>query len=326
MTLLLSRAHLAAALDVPSAIAAVEAGFAEYTSGKIQAPLRQHLEIPEYQGIVLTMPGAAHEARAVGVKIASVFPHNSERGLPRLCSIYLLLDYATGQPLAVMDGSALSAVRTAAASAVATRWLARAEAGVLGIFGTGVQAEGHALALPHVRPIRRVLVLGTSTARSHAFAARLASRLGLPVEAAASAEQLDSESDILVAATTSPTPLFQGAWVRPGTHINAVGAFTPGTREVDAETVRRAHVVVDTYEGALAEAGDLLIPLDQGLIDRAHLAAELGEVVLGQRPGRRSEDEVTLFKSVGAAFEDVVAARRAYDRAVELGLGERFEF
>ncbi len=323
--LVLSKADIATALDLPAELAAIEAGFAAYTRGHIEAPLRQRLDVPAVGGIVLVMPCANHDAPALGVKVINVFPRNPDRRLARLLGVYLLFEYETGQPLALMDGTYITAVRTAAVSAVATRYLARSDAATLGIFGTGVQAEQHALALPRVRPVQRILVHGSSPEKGQAFAERVEPAVGIPVEAAPSARETVTQCDLLVTATTANAPLFSGEDVRPGTHVNAVGAFTPDARELDATTIRRAHVVVDTYEGALGEAGDILIPLGAGEITREHVAAELGEIVLGRATGRASPESITVFESVGAAFEDVVTARLAYERATSLSLGHTFD-
>jgi ornithine cyclodeaminase/alanine dehydrogenase-like protein (mu-crystallin family) len=326
MVLLLSSRDLAVALDVGAVIEAVERGFAEFGRGQVQAPLRQHLDVPAHGGVTLVMPSVAHETHALGTKLVSWFPRNIERGLARLSSLYVLTDYATGHTLAVMDGSFLTGIRTAAASAVATRWLAREDATSLGVFGTGTQAEHHVLALAQVRPLTHALVLGTSPEKSADFSSRLGERVPFPLSVATSAEQLVRECSLVVTATTAAQPLFAGEALRPGTHLDVVGSFSPGAREVDTATVRRATVVVDTYDGVLSEAGDLLIPIAEGAITREHVVADLAEIVLRRKPARQSPDEVTLFKSVGAAFQDVVAAKLAYDQATARGLGQTFHF
>jgi ornithine cyclodeaminase/alanine dehydrogenase-like protein (mu-crystallin family) len=202
----------------------------------------------------------------------------------------------------------LTEVRTAAASALATKYLARPDSTNLGIFGTGRQARAHIRVLPAVREFRRVLVCGSSPARSQAFVRQLSTEQNLKIEPA-DARRCVVESDVVCTCTTSQVSLFDGRWLRPGTHLNLVGAFQPNAREVDDETIRRSRVVVDTYEGALAEAGDLLIPLRRGVIGREHITANLHEIISGKKPGRQSAEEITLFKSVGFAFEDLVTAK-----------------
>lgn len=321
MTLLLTRSDLARLLEPQAVIEVVERAFGEHSAGRADAPVRSHLRIDEPAGVVLIMPCALHDSRAVGTKVVSVYRDNPARGLPTIFSVYSLVEYETGRPLAVMDGGYLTGIRTAAASAVATRYLARADARTLGIFGTGVQAEFHARLVPLVRPIERVLVWGTSREKAAAFAGRLRERVRASIEPGESAAQVAAESDVIVTATTSAEPVFPGRVVRPGTHVNAVGAFTPTTREVDSDLVARARIFADTYAGLFAEAGDVLIPMEEGRITREQVEAELGEVVLGRKPGRRSDAEVTLFESVGAAFEDAATARLAYDLAREQGVG-----
>lgn len=324
MTLLLSREHLAALLDLSDVIETVQTAFAAYSSGRTVMPPRSHVATPDGSGVLLAMPCAIVEPPALGAKIVSVFRGNVARGLPTVTSLYVLCDYATGAPLAVMDGSFLTAARTAAGSAVATRWLARAEARTLGIFGTGVQARFHIDAIRRVRPIERVLVAGTSHEKAAGFAQWVGKTFGISAEAATAAQV--SSADVVCTCTTSPVPVVIDEAVQPGTHINAVGAFTPQTRELPGELVARASVYVDTRAGAFAEAGDLLIPAAEGRFALESVKGELGEVVLGAVEGRRAAGEITVYKSVGAAFLDAAAARLAYERALANGMGKAFTF
>jgi ornithine cyclodeaminase/alanine dehydrogenase-like protein (mu-crystallin family) len=213
--------------------------------------------------------------------------------------------------LARMEANYLTDVRTAATSAVATDLLACKDVETLGIFGSGRQAVAHFAALPRVRNFKRFLVCGSGRSDLAAFRDKMKSDLGLNLETT-NAETLARESDVICTCTTSPAPLFDGNWLRPGTHLNLVGAFQPETREVDDVTVKRARIVVDTYEGALQEAGDLLIPIKNGTIDRSHIAADLHEIASGKKPARRSAESITLFKSVGCALEDLVIAQLIY--------------
>ena len=264
------------------------------------------------------MPCAVAEPAALGAKIVSVFRGNPARGLPTVTSIYVLSDYTTGAPLALMDGGYLTGIRTAAGSAVATRELALPDARTLGVFGTGVQARFHVETIRRVRNLERVLVSATSPEKARDFARWVSEATGL-VAAPAAAEEV-SGADIVAACTTSPTPVVMDAAVKPGAHINAVGAFTPTTRELPSELVRRAAVFVDTRAGALSEAGDLLLAgLDT-------VRGELGELLLGTAPGRSSTDEITVYKSVGAAFLDAATARLAFDQAGNQAVGTVYEF
>jgi ornithine cyclodeaminase/alanine dehydrogenase len=261
----------------------------------------------------------------LGTKLVSVFPGNPEKGLPLIYGLYLLYDPPTGRPLALIDGVYLTGVRTGAASAVATKYLSRKDSRVLGIIGTGVQAGFHLMAILAVRQIEVCYLFGRMEDRGRRFTEDYSDKLGVNLEVLSSAEEVVGKSDVLVTATTSPTPVFSGSSIREGTHLNVIGAFTPETREVDSETVKKASLFVDSYEGALSEAGDLLIPMKEGVISRQDIRAELSEVVTGIMPGRTTEDEITLFKSVGFAIEDAAVARLAYDRALEKGIGTQIE-
>jgi ornithine cyclodeaminase/alanine dehydrogenase len=299
-------------------IGAVEAGFAVHARGGCTVPLRQAL--PGIGGTVLVMSCAILTQRVVGTKVASHFAGNESRGLPTVLATYLLTDPETGATLAVLEGSTLTGLRTGAASGVATKYLARSEAATLGCFGAGVQAGYQVRAVCAVRSIQAVVVVDPRRERAQAFAETMAGRLQIPVRVAADPGEA-AAADIVVTATSSVSPVFDGRLLRPGAHINAIGAFTAAMRELDAEAVLRARIVVDTREGALAEAGDLLIPMREGRLGPEAIVAELGELVTGRVVGRRGPEEITLFKSVGFAMEDAVAARLAYERAVRMGVG-----
>ncbi len=324
MTLLLSRDDLAQVLDVDAVIGAVEGAFAAYTAGKTETPLRVNLTPPGTDGAVLVMPCAVADPPALGAKMVSVFHGNPARGLPTVTSLYVLCEYDTGAPLAVMDGTYLTAVRTAAGSAVATRYLALPGARVLGVFGTGTQARFHVQAIRRVRPIERVLVAGTSPEKAGTFAQWVRETIGLVAEPAP--PEAVSAADVVAACTTSPTPVVLADHVRRGAHVTAVGAFTPSTRELPSALVAAAAVFVDTRAGAAAEAGDLLLAVQEGAFRLDAIRGEIGEVVLGRVPGRRHEREVTVYKSVGAAFLDAATARLAYQQAVASGAGQSFTF
>lgn len=325
MTLLLNRADLQRLLDVDAVIGAVERGFADYSAGKVQMPVRSAVRISDPPGVLLLMPCAMTESRALGTKLVSVYPGNPSRGLPTIGALYVLSDYETGFPIAVMDAGFITGLRTAAASAVATRYLAREDSKTLGIFGTGVQAEFHALAIPPVRAVERILIWGSSPEKSRQFAERMQGRVDAVIEPGESLEAV-AAADIVVTGTTATQPLFSGGLVRSGAHVNGVGSHAPAARELDAELVARSTVVVDTYEAAFAEAGDLLLAIDEGKITRQDVAAEVGEIVNGTKPGRQRPDEITLFKSCGVAFEDAMTASLALERARAQGVGTEFSF
>jgi ornithine cyclodeaminase/alanine dehydrogenase-like protein (mu-crystallin family) len=301
----------------------VAAAFEAYSGGRTVTPLRVGVEPPGTGGVLLAMPSAVVEPPALGAKIVSVFRGNLARGLATLSSIYVLSDYETGHPLAIMDGGFLTAVRTAAGSAVATRELAPAEARTLGVFGTGVQARFHVETIRRVRHLERVYVCGTSRQKADAFADWVQQTSGLAAEAAS--PEVASSADILAACTTSPTPVVVDDRVRPGAHVNAVGAFTPSTRELPSALVGRAAVYVDTRAGACSEAGDLLLAVRDAAFDLERLAGEVGEVLLGTTP-RPARGAISIYKSVGAAFLDAATARLAYTAALERGAGVSFDF
>jgi ornithine cyclodeaminase/alanine dehydrogenase-like protein (mu-crystallin family) len=269
-------------------------------------PLRASYPVTPEGDRLLLMP--AWNAAALGVKVVTVFPRNRARGLASVAALYLLLDAETGHPLALIDGEALTLRRTAAASALAATFLARADARTLLVVGAGALAPYMAEAHCAVRPIDRILVWG----RSHEHASSTAKRLGAEVCEDLAAGLADA--DVVTCATTAREPIVHGRDIRPGTHVDLAGAFTPEMRESDDELIERAEVYVDTFAGALKEGGDLVQPLAAGTIAREHVRAELADLLCGRHPGRRTQEEVTLFKSVGTALEDLCAARLVFER------------
>jgi alanine dehydrogenase len=318
--LVLSRPDLERLLDPPAVIEVVEAAFREAAAGRAVALPRAVLPLAKgciYLGMISTLP----RRHALGTKLSTVVEGNRARGLPTIHASYLLSDPDTGAPLAFMEAGFLTAVRTGAASAVAARLLARADARHVACFGAGVQAEYQLRCLQAVLPMERVSVVGRDPTRAHAFAARMRDALGVPVEATGDRRAVIRKAEVITCATTSARPIVLGRDLSPGAHVDAVGSFRPATREIDSEGIRRSYVVVDTYEGAWEEAGDLLIPIKAREITRRHVKAELAEVVARKKPGRVSGEQITLFKSVGWAPEDAAAARLAYDRAMAQGVG-----
>ena len=321
--LVLTRADLERVLSPLDVVEAMAAAFRRYGNGRSTVPPRLTTPIGR-DGVLLTMPAAFSDGaeRGLGVKQVSVYPDNRARGHPTLYATYVLMDGASGEPLALLEGTYLTGIRTGATSALAARLLARGDAHRVACFGAGVQARFQLLCLAAVRPLERVVVIGRNPQRARAFAESMSETLRVPVESGDDPHRAAREAHLIVCATTSPTPVVFGADLSPGTHVDAVGAFRATERELDGEAIRRARLVVDTYAGALEEAGDVLIPLRDGSIDKAHVAAELAEVVTGRRAGRTSDAEITVFKSVGFALEDLAAARLAYDRARAHGIGK----
>jgi len=319
--LILTRQDVESLLVMLDAIGAVEAGFRQMAAGAVEMPQRLVTPVAPHNGIHLSMPAfVAGDPETLTIKVVTVYNDNRTLyDLPTIHAVLLLHDARTGKPLALMDAEHLTAMRTGAVSGVATRYLARSEAEVVTLFGSGVQAGPQLLAMAAVRPIRQVYVVAQRDSR--AFADSMATTLEIPVEATVDVRAAVTAADILCTATNSPTPLFDGAWLRPGTHINAIGAYTKTTREIDTETVRRSRVIVDRRQAAQAEAGDIVIPVQEGAIGSDHVVGELAEVVAGTVQGRRSADEITFFKSVGLAVQDAVTAALVYARAVQAGAG-----
>jgi ornithine cyclodeaminase/alanine dehydrogenase-like protein (mu-crystallin family) len=271
---------------------------------QIIIPARQHLPVAD--GIFLTMPCFDPLQHALGTKLVTVRDH-PPAGEDRVHATYLLLDPATGKPIFSIAANYLTALRTAAASALATKYLARENCSTLGIFGTGRLARTHLAVLPLVRNFEKILVCGREAQASAKFAAEMSTEFSgtiVPSDACT----LARESDVICACTTSRTPLFDGRDLRPGTHLNLAGAFQPDAREADTFTIQRSRVFVDTYEGARAEAGDILIPINEGAISHDHVVADLHELLSGRKQGRTGDEDITIFKSVGCALEDLVAA------------------
>jgi ornithine cyclodeaminase/alanine dehydrogenase-like protein (mu-crystallin family) len=278
------------------------------------APLRASHAVTPADDRLLLMP--AWDGASLGVKIVTVFPRNLAQGLASVSALYLLLDGATGHPLALIDGEALTKRRTAAASALASMYLSRPDSRRLLVVGAGGLAPYMAAAHCAVRPIEKILVWGRTRKHIEATVARLNSD-GLVAQVCSDLAAGLAACDIVTCATTAREPIVLGHLVRPGTHVDLAGAFTAEMRESDDELVRRAEVFVDTYAGALKEAGDLVQPMNNGTIGREHVRAELADLVAARHPGRRAPEEITLFKSVGTALEDLCAARLVYERVTE---------
>jgi ornithine cyclodeaminase len=321
--LLLTAADVLALAPMPAAIDAVERAFVELSAGRATAPVRPRIEMTAPPGVLLCMPAAVPAAGALGAKLVTVFDDNPRQGKPLVHAVVVLIDPGDGAPLALLDGRLLTALRTGAASGVATRHLARPEAAVLTCFGAGALAEHQIAAVLAVRPIRRVVLCSRTPARAEALAEQLRARWpAVEIVVERDPGRAAAQADVICTATTASTPVFPAAAVRPGAHINGVGAHTAAMAEVPAELVARARVVVDQRDAARVEAGDLIQAVAAGLVDERVFATELGEVAAGTAPGRTGPDEITFFKSVGNAVQDVAVARLAVDAARRLGRGQ----
>ncbi len=320
--LILSASEVRQAAPMPAAIDAVADAFAQLSRGRASVPLRVPIGQAQHDSHTFFMPALLAESGALGLKVVSVFPHNQARhGLPSIHALVVLIDAETGQPIAAMDGTYLTALRTGAGSGAATRALARPDSRVLAMFGAGAQAPAQVQAVCAVRPIERVLIVNRSRARADALITELSAR-GVAAECsvAENARAALAAADVVCCATSSAAPLFDDADLRPGTHINGVGAFTPALAEVPPATVARAYVVADQRAAAWAEAGDLIQARDAGVLDPARVV-ELGEVLAGAAPGRTSAEQITFFKSVGNAVQDLAVGQLALAEARRLGLG-----
>ena len=294
--------------------------------GEALQPLRAIVRPEGAAGLMAVMPAyRGGSPGSFGVKVVGVFQGNLALGKDAHQGVVALFSGETGEPQALVNASAVTAIRTAAVSAVATRALARDDAGDLAILGSGVQARSHLLAMAAVRPVRRARIAGRRPEQVRAFVDEMAPRVPFPLEAAASLEEAVRDADIVVTATSSATPVLRREWVSPGAHLNVVGASLPDRREVDGATMAAASLFVDRRESTLQEAGDYRLALSEGAIWDGHIRAELGEVLAGSHPGRASREEITLFKSLGLAVEDLAAAVFLHRRATETGAGQWVE-
>jgi alanine dehydrogenase len=328
VTLLLSRSDVQKALSMEDAIELVERGFLEYGAGGVTMPQRPVILIPEVEGFAGFMPALVRGMGALAIKTVTAFKGNPKKGLPTIMGTVTLLDIQTGITLSIMDAGYLTALRTGAASGVATKHLARQDAGIAAIFGAGVQGASQLKAICTVRNITEARVFDPNRQAAEEFAVAMAGRGPIPdkVEVVGSPQEALSGADVVATATTSPTPVFDGDDLSRGVHVNGVGSHTPGTRELDTKTVVRSRIVCDSVEACLAEAGDLLIPIKEGALNESDIHGDLADVISGRVVGRESADEITLFKSVGLAFQDAVTALRAYEKAKSEGLGTEFQF
>lgn len=321
---ILSRADVQKAMTMMEAIGIVKDAFIQLSNREATVPLRVPVNVPKHSGTTLFMPAYLARSDVLAAKIVSVFNDNISLGLPLIHAAVIVVDARTGQISGLLEGGFLTSLRTGAASGAATDVLARREARVVAIFGAGVQGRSQLLAIASVRSLERVYVVDSSREVLGKFIEEMSGQRGVPkdLRAALSTAEAVREADIICTATTSITPVYDGTLVKPGTHINGIGSFTPRMQENPETMVRRADkIVVDSFEGALAEGGDLIIPLDKGIIARSNIYAEIGEILGGGKPGRERDSEITFFKSVGNAIQDASVAQAILKRAEEMGLG-----
>lgn len=328
MALLLNRSDVQKLLTMPEAIDVVEKAFSELAGGTAEMPDRTVLIDPEVGGWIAFMPAYLKSGGALGTKSVTVYKNNpSKFNMPTTLATIVLLDQKTGQALAVMDGGFLTAVRTGAVSGVATRHLARQDARVGGVLGSGVQARAQVLAMCAARKLDRFLIHSLdSEDRIKSFADGLQKETGVPMEIVATGREVAQQADVVALATTATAPIVEGDWWKAGAHINAIGSHAPGLRELDTATLLRAKVVCDTKTACLNEAGDIQIPIEAGEYSGDRIHGDLGAVVNNEIEGRADDKEVTLFKSVGLAIQDISCASLVFEKAKQQGVGVEFNF
>lgn len=324
MPILLSESDVRAVLPMDALIEVMRGALAQFSTRQVTQPLRTVIQTSADPSFFAVMSAATPEPATLGAKLVTVFSRNAAAGLPTHLATIVLLDPGTGALLAVLDGRYITEARTAAVSAVATDLLARQDAQTLAVIGTGVQARSHLEAIACVRRLREVRAWSRDPDRRAAFVRDARSRIAAPVRASQSAREAVAGAAIVVLVTSAAEPVVLDEWIEPGTHVCAVGACRPDQREMEGKLVARARLFVDSRDAALVEAGDVILAMKEGLFGADHIAAEIGEVAAGRAAGRQTAGEVTVFKSLGLAVEDLAAARLSYERAIERGLGRGF--
>ncbi|MBJ8070799.1 ornithine cyclodeaminase family protein [Bacillus cereus] len=298
----------------------------EFSAERTITPIRGSLPFANEQNTVLIMPSVAEGLEALGLKVVTVAPHNKKIGKKTINGIVMLSDFQTGEPLALLEGSYLTMIRTGALSGVATKHLARDNAKTLCIIGTGEQAKGIAEAVFAVRDIEKVILYNRTEEKAYAFAQYIQETFNKPAYVYRNSNEAISEADIIVTTTNASTPVFTEA-LKKGVHINAVGSFRPSMQELPSHAIANANkVVVESKEAALEETGDLQVPIKEGLFEAGDIHAELGQIISGEKAGRENDEEITIFKSVGLAVVDIIVAKYLYEKAVERGVGNKIEF
>lgn len=324
MVLILTRKDVISVLQMKDCIGAVEKAFVELTEGTAVLPLRIGIRPPD--GLALYMPAYLKQMQALACKVVTVYKDNpAKHNMPTTIGKVLLQDPVTGDVICIMDGGYLTAVRTGAASGVATKYLARKTDGqIAGIFGSGVQARMQLWAMAEARKLSKAIIFDISAEAAQKFALEMGEKLNLEIVIAKKADELLS-ADILCAATSASDPIFKGSDVKEGTHINGIGSHSPGQRELDTDIIKRSLFVGDSREACFSEAGDLMIPIKEGAIDENHFYAELGEIITGKKQGRTDDKMITLFKSNGLAIQDAATAKLVYEKAKSEGVGTLIE-
>ncbi|MBT8361158.1 MAG: ornithine cyclodeaminase family protein [Deltaproteobacteria bacterium] len=300
---------------------AMEMAFIELSLGSAKMPIRTQIPITEPKGTVLFMPSYMKVTEMIGIKTVTLFEDNRQNDIPYIQGMVCLFDGNNGTPRAVLDGMTITALRTGAASGLATMLLAHSDTSNCTIFGAGVQGRTQLEAVCAVRGIKKAVIFDTSPAASVAFAKEMSKALDIEVSVAKTSKEALKEADVICCATISQTPIFDDNDLPAGVHINAVGSYKPHVQEVPEETILRSRLYVDHRQSVLEETGDLIIPMHKGLMTEEHIVAEIGEVAAGKAPARTTDDEITFFKSVGVALQDLAAAAIVLKRAEDLDIG-----
>jgi ornithine cyclodeaminase/alanine dehydrogenase-like protein (mu-crystallin family) len=310
----INKEKIASLLTMQDCILVMEKMFRSLANGESTQPLRSLMWLPDKKGLLGMMPGYDKTAGVMGIKLISVFHGNKDKGYPSHQGVVVLFDANNGQPLMIFDASEITALRTAAASALATKLLSRENSELLSIIGSGEQAERHIESILLVRKITQINVWSRNEKNASNLAIKISDRYNVPIIVNKKAAEAVKDADIICTVTSSPEPVVLGDWIKKGTHINAVGSSTPATRELDTNAVLKAKLYTDCYESILNEAGDFLIPKKEGVITDEYIQGDLGEVLLGTKNGREDQDEVTLFKSLGIASEDIFSCWHIYQK------------
>lgn len=323
--LILSEKDVQQLLNIEELIQALEQAHVQYSTGKAVMPVRLVVPLPEVHGRITSMPGFLTQDKALGMKVVTYFQNNPVQNLPAILATIMLFSAETGKMIAVMDGSYITATRTACASAMATKALAKRETPIMGILGAGVQARAHIYALCRVKRLQRIKIYSPLGISASNLKQELETEIGVSIEPVASAEDTVRDCDLVVTVTTAKEPVLREEWLKAGAHINAVGSHRPDLREIDGATLARSKVVVDSREAIMAECGDILLAIKEKSITENNIHAEIGEVLAGMKPGRTNATEITLYKSVGIAIQDVATAHLIYKKALKQNVGTNVE-
>lgn len=328
MAILLTKSDVMNVLDMKSTMEIVEKAFAELHAGSALMPQRTPIPVPDHHGLALFMPALIKDMGALGAKVVTVYPDNPGKyDLPTVLGVIILLDVTTGEPIALMDGGFLTAMRTGAVSGIATKYMANPDAKIGAIIGSGVQAKTQVWAMCQAKKFQKILVFSIDPPEKiDAFCEEMNQKHGIPFERAESGEAAVRQADVLTLATSAADPIISYDWLKKGCHINGVGSHAPKMRELDERTVCTARIIADSKEACLAESGDFIIPMNEGKWNESMIAGDLGALVSGAVKGRTSPDEVTLFKSNGLAIQDMSTAFAVLTRAKEMGVGQEFNF